>query len=657
MRRFVSALLFLGMVVAGSALAQDTSTTTTKTTTTRKKAAPAKKSAVEEKLDRLEKQIENQNAQIQQQQSQIQQQQSQIQQLQSSNAQVVQQDQQIQMSVQQANQQASAAQQAASNLSASVSDLKASTAQALQVSADDHKKLDRVVNPDAYAPQPTFVAAVAPVRALALDPPKKDGLVPAFRLGVIRVTPYGFLKATLAEDSSSPRGDDFPLPGFLNADTGPDGSPEFHLKARSSRFGVNFEWPDLSKNLTITGKFEFDWEGPFSRADNRNISSIRSSTPTIRLGFVRMDYTHDSTDWFFEAGQDWTPFASSTLPNLLETTGLGIGFGTLYERDPLMRFGFIQSLGGSRNWKFSPEFAIVLPASGDLPAAVAGATGTPPVGDPGLGNELGYGERQGPDSNRPEIQARAVLQWQLDPAKGVAPAEIIVSGMDGRRQADVLASTIAAYAPAYAADFPSGATASSETWGGTLEAQLPTRWFTLVGKVYRGADLRYFFAGQLFSYYTQDTGLGGLAKVPSVDGASTIVIGTNASGQVVVAPELPVRSDGGFVNLGLPLSRWFNANPAGRNAGWQLYLHWGVDQVESRDLHWTLGTEAGRARSRLAAATLYYKANQWCTFGYEQSLYTTIGIPSDTGVYLKVNGKPSREWNDRREEFGPIFTF
>jgi hypothetical protein len=461
-------------------------------------------------------------------------------------------------------------------------------------------------------------------------------------LGQVRVTPYGFIKATVAEDSSSPRGDDFPLPGFLNADTGPGPNPEFHLKARSSRFGANFEWPDISKNLTVTGKFELDWEGMFSRVDNRNISSIRSSAPTIRIGYIRMDYAPGSTDWFFEAGQDWTPFGSSTLPNLLETTGLGIAFGTLYERQPMMRFGFTQKLGGSRDFKFSPEIAVVQPGFGNLPTDV--------------GNQLGYGERQGSDADRPEIEARAVLQFKLDPAKGVAPAQIIVSGVDGKREATVLASAVPA---AYASFFPTGVQVSSSYWGGSIEAQLPTRWFTLIGKAYRGADLRYFFAGELFSNFNDTAGLTATATGTSVDGSSTVVFGRDAAGNPTVAPQRPVRTNGGFVNLGLPLSRWFNANPAGRNAGWQLYFHYGIDQAEARDLYRTIGSDAAsRARSRLGAVTLYYKLNPWCTFAYEQSLYTTVAVPNaKTGLFPKFGGVPSREWNDRREEFGPIFTF
>src|SRR5271165_3638219 len=56
---------------------------------------------------------------------------------------------------------------------------------------------------------PTVIPAIAPVRVLPLDPPLKDGLVPAFKAGAVRITPYGFIKATAVNDTSSPNGDDF----------------------------------------------------------------------------------------------------------------------------------------------------------------------------------------------------------------------------------------------------------------------------------------------------------------------------------------------------------------------------------------------------------------------------------------------------------------
>ena len=85
---------------------------------------------------------------------------------------------------------------------------------------------------------PVVASAVAPLRVLPLDPPVKDGLVPGFKVGAIKVTPYGFIKATVVHDTSSPNGDDFPFPGiFLNSSdvfsTGPTRDPSFHIKASS----------------------------------------------------------------------------------------------------------------------------------------------------------------------------------------------------------------------------------------------------------------------------------------------------------------------------------------------------------------------------------------------------------------------------------------
>ncbi len=77
----------------------------------------------------------------------------------------------------------------------------------------------------------------------------------------------------------------FRLPGFLNADTGPTNNAEFHVKARQTRMGSKFEWPDISKNVTVTGQIEADFEGNFSRADNRNVSTIRSNALSVAPGF------------------------------------------------------------------------------------------------------------------------------------------------------------------------------------------------------------------------------------------------------------------------------------------------------------------------------------------------------------------------------------
>ena len=523
---------------------------------------------------------------------------------------------------------------------------------------------------------PAFIPAVAPLRLLQLDPSKKDGLIPDIKLGSgARLKIYGFLKASTVHDTSSPYGNDFPLPGFIGSvDTGPNSGNEFHIKARASRVGALFEWLDVSPNLSITGKLEFDFEGNFTRVNNRNISSIRSSTPSLRLAFGRLDYKFtDKTSIFGEFGQNWTPFSSSTLPNILETTGLGIGYGVLWERTPQMRFGVSHNFGGSRNFTIGPEFALALPASGNPPATVNTAT-TFGAAFAGVDNQLGYGERQGPDSGRPEFQGRIVFQWQLDKAKGVAPAQLIFSAMDGERKILIPFSQFnsaptgaltAAQTTTLAlvkAAFPTGATVSSSRKGATVELQLPTRFVTVLAKYYAGEDLRYYFAGGLYSTFNDTTGLTGNITVAGVDG-NTAIFGTNAAGAAVLAPQRPVRTQGGFVNLGFPIGRMINAGPTSRAAGWQLYLHYGLDDPYSRDVRRTgaIGsTSAGlRDKSDMSAATLYWKMNSLVTFGWEESYYRThLSNGSTTNITTPTwDGVPVRSWHDVRSEFSTIFTF
>jgi hypothetical protein len=484
---------------------------------------------------------------------------------------------------------------------------------------------------------PTTISAANPIRPLPVGGIKKGELKPAITVAGVGITPYGFLKATFVHDSSSPGGDDFPLPGFLG-DTGPNAAPEFHVKARASRFGTNFEWGDRNPNLTITGKLEMDFEGNFNRSDNRNLSSIRSSNVGIRLAFGRVDYKFSNADTFSALfGQDWTPFTSSTLPNILETTGVGIGFGVLWERAPQMRFGWTHNFGA---FQLMPEIAVVLPSVGDVPSAA------------NLSNQLGYGERQGPDSASPQLEGRLVGQWQLDHAPGVAPAELIVSFEEGSRTAIVLGSAVPA---AYHGAFPEGARVGSPTNGVTFEWQLPTHWVTLIGKVYSGSDLRYYFGGQLFSNYNSVFGLKNTADALSIDGGSTVVFGTNASGNAVVAPELPVRARGGFAQIGLPLSRWFGMDPEGRNAGWSLYGMYGTDQANTNDLA-KAAPGGSRARSDMTVGTLNYKLNKWVSFSFEQSLYRTRANTAVPTLPLFM-GLHQHEWRDLRSEGGAIFSF
>ena len=506
---------------------------------------------------------------------------------------------------------------------------------------------------------PTVIPAIAPIRVLQLEGAKRDGLIPDIKLAAgAKIKLYGFFKTSVVYDSSSQGGNDFPLPGFLG-DTGPNGSPEFHLKARAFRLGANFEWLDPSPNLTMTGKLEFDFEGDFTRSNNRNISSIRSSQPSIRLAWMRIDKTfNDKTSAHVLFGQDWTPFGSSTVPNTIETTGFHLGFGNIYQRAPQIRTGVNFLLSKNRNVRFQPEFAIVLPFFGNTPSDV--------------GNQLGFGERQGVDSQRPEFQGRFVLQFQLDKAAGVPPAQLIASWTQGKRKAIVTRANVPT---AFLSDFGSGAEVESERYGYTAEFQLPTRWFTLIGKYYRGADLRAYLGGQLYSTYNDTFGLNGVVTGTSIDGSATVAFGCRVAyvtvcptGQGSIANQEPIRGQGGFINLGIPLSRIFGADPKGRMAGFTAYLHYGYDEATASDVRRLLGNTlnpigapatgfgANRGRSDVAFASLQYRFNSFITFAYEQSYFRTRAANNGSPLPL-FRGIPSREMHNIRSEFATIFNF
>jgi hypothetical protein len=374
------------------------------------------------------------------------------------------------------------------------------------------------------------------------------------------MTPYGFIKATGVYDSSSPNGDDMPFPGlFLSStsilNTGPTKDPEFHLKARSTRIGANIEWPDISSKVVLTGKIEGDYEGNFSEVDNRDVSSVRSSAFQIRQAWARLDYAaSDKTDIYFEGGQDWTLFGSTALPNILETTALGYWYGDIYERSPQFQFGLVQKVGSSsRNFKIAPTFAIMMPSTGQIEK----------LGSLGLQGQIGQGEREGADAGRPEFEGRLALQFQLDKAPAVAPAQIFWSGFRSKDESIVTNSaytTTTSYCAtnplicSYQAAFPNGFNVSSKMYGNQLGVQLPTRWFTLVASAYFGGDLRFFFGGQVNTFFTDVGGLNSPVTFTPVDGvtaasgtpqlACTVAV-TSATacpnGDVAIAPQRPTR--------------------------------------------------------------------------------------------------------------------
>ena len=549
---------------------------------------------------------------------------------------------------------------------------------------------------------PPIIPAVAPLRVLPIDLPKQGGMIPDIHLGSgANVKLYGFYKASAVSDTASSGGptfgsQDWPLP-LLLADTGPTSDPQVHIKARSFRIGLQTEWVPKNSGFTVTGRVEGDFEGDYTDVSNRNISSARSNEFTLRLAWMRIDHKIGDLPWYALFGQDWS-LLSSTLPNLFETTGLGVAMGSMYERTPQFRTG-IQFHAG--DLKIEPDFAIVMPIAGSSALTTD--------------QHLRFGDRAGAESNQPGLEGRLVFQFPLSHNwKGVAPAQLIFSGHHSRvneiiphagqlptsETCTVLPCTIgpiftSATVPNIGFTtttsivgasncteasgtctleqlFPRGTQVGNPQNAYTAEIQLPTPWVTFVAKFYRGDDMRYFFGGQLNDVYSN---LGSLFEVGNGVSESGRAIlfgcaGGTTAGQpaaTINCQNTPVQSAylqpsggvGGFTELSFPLSRIFHANPEGSNSGWVLHLQYGTDRAPYADA--SHGNHLGR--TDLDTASLTYRLNKWVTFVHEASYIDTRTANNHgaggviTPEYLPFAGLTTRQAHNWRNEFGPIFTF
>ncbi len=539
---------------------------------------------------------------------------------------------------------------------------------------------------------PPIIAAVAPVRVLPIAIPKQGGLIPDIHLGSgANLKLYGFFKASAIEDTASSGGptfgdQDWPLPLLIGGDTGPTSDPNFHLKARSTRAGAQFEWVPKNSDFVITAKVEADFEGDYTDVSNRNISSVRSSQFDLRMAYMRLDHKIGGLPWFAEFGQDWS-LMSTSLPSLFETTGLGVAMGTLYERIPQFKTGVQFHYG---DLKIQPEFAIVLPV-----AASAALT---------TDQRQRFGDRAGSDSNQPGVESRIVFQFPLSHNwRRVEPAQIIFSGHHAEMNeiiphAAQLPSSVTCTAlpctigPVFtSATTPNlGFTTNTTILGAsncaaasctledifktgtqvnnpqnlwTTELQLPTPWVTFVGKFYKGDDLRFFFGGQLNDVFSNLQGRAPVGTGVSESGRS---IAFGCLGGVTVAPDTvncngnpvqssylqPVGSVGGFAELSFPLSRIFHANPEGKNAGWVFHIQYGTDRAIAAEAR--AEGNNGLARTDLDTASITYKLNSWVSFVNETSYIVTRAATADSKLFEGMKVTQAHDW---RQEFGPIFTF
>jgi len=558
---------------------------------------------------------------------------------------------------------------------------------------------------------PTVIPAVAPLRVLPLDIPKQAGMIPDLKLGSgVSMKLYGFYKASAVSDTASSGGatfgsQDWPLP-LLLGNTGPTSDPQVHIKARGFRIGAQTEWVPKGSDFTITGKIEGDFEGDYTDVNNRNISGSARSQFSLRQAWVRLDKKLGDLPWFAEFGEDWSLLGSSTLPSLFETTGLGVGMGSLYERMPMFKTG-VQFHSG--DFKVQPEFAIVMATAGSSALTTD--------------QRLRFGDRAGAESDQPGVEARVVFQFPLSHSwKGVAPAQIIFSGHHARMNeiiqsgnqvatsyvcvttpcvvptpltnlntpnvgfsnTYVFGSTCADPLPGcpLSSFFPHGTQVGNPQNIWTAEVQLPTPWVTFAAKYYRGNDMRFFFGGQLNDVWSNlgvlsDPGssmngisfsgrsiLAGCEGATVDEGSGTAadnyktVIDCPTGNAVQMANLQPVGGSGGFAELSFPLSRIFNANPEGPNSGWVLHVSYGTDRAKYSDARH--GNFLGR--TDLDTASLTYRLNKWVTFVHEASYITTFTANNEkagvfTPHFIVFAGKDVRQAHDWRNEFGPVFTF
>ena len=248
--------------------------------------------------------------------------------------------------------------------------------------------------------------------------------------------------------------------------------------------------------------------------------------------------------------------------------------------------------------------------------------------------------------------------------------------------------------------YPTGFTVSLPQNMFTVEAQLPTPWVTLVAKAYKGGDMRFMFAGVLNSAFAD--AMGGTAItvppaelicVPGMPGCTSAVTGGGATTATCTAgtatvgtcydsiaqnaysysgdpitfathatatvaapayyePYRPIRGYGGLAQLGFPLSRIFHANPDGRNAGWRLFVGYGVDAAYARDVIRSGGNNL--QRDDIVPVSLRYKINRWAELVHETSWYDTRTADSKRVLFRGVDAHVNHDW---RNEFGTIFTF
>lgn len=484
-----------------------------------------------------------------------------------------------------------------------------------------------LAQPAIAAPGPT-VRATAPAPFQAFPPVKPENPGPlTIRLGSgVTISPIGLIKLSAIRDSNQSSGDDTPVIARV-VGSGPETSgntgtlkpaPDFRFKARSARVGFDLLAPDPNDRFIITGKLEFDFEGSFAASTARNIGALRANEAELRTAWVQLT-TQGATPFFMRFGQAATLFASTTQPTGLELTGQYQFQGNPQQRVPGFVAGIRKDLGGSWDWRFQPEAGFFL-ASGGEPVSGIGSVYAGNQPSPGQGT-IGFGQREGPDSDRPSYQSRAVLEFEPFKGRRVASSQLIGSFVYAERRRY--------FAPPFqTGNLNYGLT--SHIIGYTGEFRFATPWWTLLGKYYRGSDLRFYFSG--------------LGQDVFFDGPSAPLTTTG-----VLPAMRPVRAQGGFVQLQLPWSVWMQPRDP-KLQGFSTNLTYGYDSAFSRDAIRVVG--GGRKAQHALMGNFLYQYNRYVQFGLEVNWLEAL--------YLIRQGGPTRGGfvgRNLRWEYSTTLTF
>ncbi len=495
-------------------------------------------------------------------------------------------------------------------------------AQAFAGGAGESKAGARLDGPDQAIPATVRATAPGPFRPWPIDTTAQPTALPVRVISGVTINPYAMVKLSAIHDTNNNSGDDFPSLARVVA-TGPESAnttgtgtapADFRFKARSTRLGVDFVAPDPNGIFNIFGKVEFDFEGSFPISTNRNIASLRSSEASIREAWVQLNSVNHP--FFIRLGQAPTLFGSTTQPTGVETT-FSYGFqGNIQQRDPGAVVGTRIDLGGAWDSRILLDGGLFLASGGEavngLTSAYAGSSPAPGQGT------IGFGQREGADADRPSSQTR--MMYEFEPFKGRRLAASWIGG-----SAEYAERTRYFQPPFQTAGMTFATTSASK--GYTAEMGLVTPIGNVLAKYYRGDDLRFY--------------LGGLAQDIYYDGPSPLTT-TGA-----IPAQRPVRSQGGFLQLQLPLSAWMQPrNP--RLQGFSLNLMAGYDSAFSRD--------AIRAAARKAQEALT------ASFVYQYNRFWQIALEANNSelIYLTVQGGPAfngRVGRNVRFEFANTFTF